>query len=531
MTSPGADVDAVVVGSGLGGLAAAVALARSGRRVAVFEQHTLPGGWAHSFTLEGYTFCPGLHYVGELGPGGGFRALLEGLGLGPELVFYQQNPQGYEHALVGGERFDWPAGREALQERLIDRFPAERRGIVRYFDVITRMYADLGLVPAGLERDGPALPPLTPALALHGWKRLDRFLEGFVSDPLLRGFLLVQAGDHAVSPRRCPALVHTSVTCHYLDGGWFPQGGGRGLVKAFVHVLRRHGGSLHVGSRVESLLLEGDAAVGVRLADGTEVRAPIVISDADPGVTWGSLVPPSHRRGPDVRRLKRERWSAGMVSLFFAVDAPVRELGLDSGNVWYHASTDVGATYVYAEEGVVDPPPPIPGLYLGCSSLKDPTARHDGHHTFEAFSFVPTAPFERWASSEHGRRPPDYASFKETYADRMLEAIERAVPGLRERVVFRTVGTPLTNRYYVASTRGAAYGTSRRLRNLGPFGHPVRTRIAGLFQCGSSTICHGAYGATLSGVVAAELALGCRRSDLLDASPGPLTVRPAEPTG
>src|SRR3954467_14930999 len=102
--------DTVVIGSGAGGLTAAVALARAGQRVLVLEQHYLPGGWCHSFTLEGYRFSPGVHYIGELGPRGQMRRLYEGLGVSRYLEFCELNPDGYDHILIAGERFDIPTG-------------------------------------------------------------------------------------------------------------------------------------------------------------------------------------------------------------------------------------------------------------------------------------------------------------------------------------------------------------------------------------------------------------------------------------
>jgi len=117
------DADTIVIGSGSGGLTSALALARSGQKVLVLEQHNVPGGWCHNFSKSGFTFSPGVHYIGKLGPGDETRDIYEGLGAANDLIFFEQNPEHYEHCYIGGVKFDYHTHLPTMTERLLKKFP------------------------------------------------------------------------------------------------------------------------------------------------------------------------------------------------------------------------------------------------------------------------------------------------------------------------------------------------------------------------------------------------------------------------
>ena len=357
---------------------------------------------------------------------------------------------------------------------------------------------------------------------------LERFLDRFVRDPFLRAILSIQAGDHGMAPSRAPAALHAGLQGYYFDGGCYPRGGGHAIPDALAHHIRLHGGEIFPATAVDRIAVHGRRALGVALADGTEVRARRIVSNADPGVTWGRLVDREHQPWHLRWRVDRLRYSVSTLSLFLAVDMDLRAAGLDSGNVWYSRTADIEASYRAADRGSLPDALGMPGLFFNVTTLKDASLRSDGLHTIEALALSTPRAFERWRGSSPGKRGADYTELKEAISQQILDEIERFVPGLRDQVVFRSLGTPLTNMSFLQASEGGIYGTEKTLGNLGPFGFPVRTHIDGLFQCGASTLAAGIHGVTRSGLAAAAAALECREDELLNAAGQTLRIHPAE---
>ncbi len=527
------DVDAIVIGSGAGGLTAAVALQQAGLKTLVLEQHYAPGGWCHSFTLDKHRFSPGVHYLGELGPGGRMRGIYQGLGVSGDLQFCELDPDGYDRIRIGPpgkeEHFAFCKGKEALAQRLIERFPHEKKGIQGYLGAVSRLADELNALFEfkGL-RDLITLPFRAPTVARWGLSSAASLVHAHVRDPLLRAILFAQAGDHGLPPSLAPAPVHASVTAHYFDGGWYPRGGAYVLPRAFIRALERAGGQIRLSTPVAQILVENGNAIGVRLADGSEIRAKHVISNADPGQTFGKMMAQEHVPPAIKRKLARTKWSVSALSLFLATDLDVRAAGMTSGNVWSYANTDLEGIYRLGMGSDLNgPAKDVPGFFVTATTLKDPS-KFRGTHTLEAFSFLHSDAFRAWKASKDGARPADYAQLKAELTERMLQAVGRVIPGLPERTTFKELGTPLTNVHYCAATDGNLYGTEKSKWQVGPWAWPIRSAIRGLYMCGASTLSHGVMGATFSGLIAAREILHVRISELLKQQGPELVVLPAE---
>ena len=505
--------DVIVVGSGAGGLTAAVALAQAGKKVLVLEQHDRPGGWTHSFTLNGYRFSPGVHYIGDLQEGGGLRRIYDGLGVSQDLTFVELNPDGYDHIFIGEKCIDFPKGKENLIERLKSNFPHEAKGIDFYFADMTNMVESLSRIG---NLNHPVQSVMSAPTVLK-WMRATGadLINAHINDPVLRGVLAGQSGDHGLPPSQVSAFMHIGITHHYLNGGYYPLGGAFTLPRAFVRALKRAGGEIRLQSRVKRILMEQKKVIGVELDSGEELRAKVVISNADPEVTFGQLIGRDKLSVKLGRKIDSVKYSTSCLSLFFATDMDLRAAGLDSGNMWYYDHADVDKIYIDGLTDAMLHNETPPGMFLTVTTLKDPSKMHSGHHTCESFAFVGYEAFEKWAYSKYGARPADYDAMKEDLAWRMVRGLEKRIPGLSKHIVFYSLGTPLTNEHYLNATRGNLYGIAKSPSQVGPWAFSPRTEFEGLYLCGASTLSHGVAGVTQSGIDAAKAVLNCGTRELL----------------
>lgn len=505
---PNNKYDTIIIGSGAGGLTAGVTLAQAGQKVLICEQHDTPGGWTHSFTLDGHRYSPGVHYIGGLNPGEHLDKIYRGLGVSGDMEFVELNPDGYDHIFIGDEKFDIPKGKDAYMNRLIDRFPDEEKGIRALFKAID----DIALL---MRKASSGKLPFNKIGSIKWlWKSAQNLVDKYLKDPVLKAIILSQSGDHGVPPSKVSALVTISIIKHYFTGGFYPKGGAFIIPRAFVRALKKDGGEIRLSTSVNKILIKNRKAIGVEIAEGENVYAENVISNTDPENTFVKLIGREHLSAKLNKKLYKTQYSTSCLSLYLAVDMDLAKMGYDSGNYWYYEHADLDKIYTQGQTdyAVFNEPP---AMFMTITTLKDPDKMKKGLHAIEAFSFANYEPFEKWANEPSGNRSKDYIQFKNEIMERMLNFLDKRVPGITKNVVFKDLGTPLTNAHYLNSYMGNIYGTDKIKRQLGPFGYTTKTEIENLSLCGASTFSHGVAGATATGLQAAAKILNCKTKDLL----------------
>jgi all-trans-retinol 13,14-reductase len=515
--------DTIIIGSGAGGLSAALCLARAGQKVAVIEQHYVPGGWCHSFYIDGHRYSPGVHYIGGMEKGQSTCNLYEGLGIANELVFFRMNKDAYEHCWIGDEKIDMPAGIENLENALSEKFPAEKKGLKKYLKLVKQVSTEIQLIPKmnGFW-DNITIAYRTRHLGKYGLFSLKRVIGWHIKNPLLKSVLNIQCGDHGLPPSKASFPFHCALMDHYFNGGFYPMGGGAAIVKAMTNAIKKYSGQIKTGVAVKKILTETVKktskeitlkAVGVELQNGEIIKAKCVISNADPTATF-KMVGQENLSPRLIKKLEATRYSVTSLMFFISVDMDVREAGLDSGNIWFMPGEDMDGIYDGLTKTSILKTDEFDSLFISCSSLKDPLSFNGRHHTIEVVTFIDYDSFK--SNYTHtDKSGAEYQKIKERLIEKLMNTFKRILPAVHKNIVHIEVGTPITNEHYINSTKGNVYGTEKGFMQTGPFSYKAKTEIENLYMCGASIMSHGVAGSSYSGVKTAAEILGCREEDLI----------------
>lgn len=463
---------AVVIGSGFGGLAAAIRLGARGFRVTVLERLDQPGGRARVFRQDGFTFDAGPTIVTA-------PFLLEelwslaGRRLADDVTLVACDPF-YRIRFDDGTVFACSGDAAAMRAEVARLSPADVAGYERFMRLSEETcrigFEQLGAAPFGRLAD--MLRVLPDLLRLRAWQSVYATVARHVRDPRLRialSFhpLLIGGNPFAASSVYCLiAALERRWGVHYAMGGT------GALVRGLADLIRRQGGCVRLGAEVAAITVRDGRVTGVRLADGETIAARIVVSNADSAYTYGTLLPAQDRRRWTDPRLARARYSMGLFVWYFGTRRRYEHVG--------HHTILLGPRYrelladIFTRKRLA----PDVSIYLHRPTATDPALAPPGCDAFYALAPVPNLDSGTdWAAAAE--------PFRKTIERRLAATV---LPGLDRAIVTSRVLTPRDFASDYLAPRGAGFGLEPVLTQSAWFRpHNASEEVAGLYLVGAGT--------------------------------------------
>ena len=462
----------VVIGAGVGGIAAATHLAHHGLQVTVFEKNDRPGGRLDHFWRDGHHF--------DIGPTlfimpGVYQAEFASLGasLRQELDLLRVDPT-YTLVFDDGRRLPLTSDLPAMRQALEAVEPGSFEGYLRYREEGSRHYrlAMEHLVQRDHRHLSDLLAPRTLA-ALWRVRPLQphyQHMQAFFDDPRLKAAFTFQDIYMGLNPFEAPATFSMMPYIELADGVWFPRGGMYQVVEALMRLARRAGVEFVFNATVAEIQVEGGSARRVLLEGGRQVAADVVLANADLPYVYRRLLPPDNL----AETIAHKRFSCSVISFYWGIDCPVDGLGphtLFLSNDYRGDFDRIERHAALADE---------PSLYLHAPARIDPSLAPPGQDTLVAI--IPVGHLDPAA-------PQDWAEVRDLARQAVFRRLAKiGHPELQSHIKFEVSHNPLSWRKRYNLMNGATHGLSHTLTQLAYFRPANRhPRYRNLYFVGAST--------------------------------------------
>lgn len=500
--------DVILIGSGMGCLAAGACLSKEGKKVLLLERHYTAGGYTHVFKRRGYEWDVGIHYIGEVGKEQGvLRRMFDYVTEG-ELKWADMG-EVYDRIVIGQKTYDFPKGVENWKNALKGYFPGEEAAIDRYVELVfevskaSRDYYSEKAMPSFVQKlTGKRL---RKKYLNYANRTTLSVLQELTDNQKLIKVLTGQYGDYGLPPSKSSFAMHISISKHYFGGGYFPVGGSSRIAETVDQVIEKAGGTILTNAEVDEVIISDNEVKGVRLKDGGTFYADVVISGAGIINSYQKLLPKDIVKKHKLdQQLKQVTPSAAHACLYIGLNGTPEELNLPKANYWiYPSDLDHDGCVERYEK---DPDAPFPVVYISFPAAKDPTwsDRYPGKSTIDIITVMPFELFEKWEDTRWKKRGDDYEVMKEKYAQRLLDVLYEKEPQVRGKIDHYELSTPVTTRHFMNYDHGELYGIDHDPERYNQRFLQPRTAIRNFYLTGQDVVTAGVAGALFAGFLTAS---------------------------
>ena len=490
------EFDAIIIGSGLGGLSCAAAFARQGFKPLVIEKHDKPGGFATAFSRPGgFLFDVSLHST-TVGERNGVRNFINGF---PEITEVEFLPHPSLFRAIYPD-YDIRVPQRDLNAYIgiLDKlFPEDKEAIAGIFADMQGLVQDIGRISAAKGSvDMSRFAEDFPHLARFSGKTWGEMLGTRVKNPKLQAVMSGQWGYYGLPPSRLSCFYYALPFLGYLTGGgYYPKGRSQDISNALAKYIEAHGGMILLSSRVDRILLKNGAAMGAATADGKQFKSRVVVSNTNPFDLFGKMTDDKQVLAGEEAKWKSYSVSLSCFQVYLGLKKDlVKELGIMDSEIFLEPGYDPETGYAGILKGDVEHGGVGISLYDNIYHGYSP----EGKNTVGLLTLQGYGPWEKFEKDYAAGNKGEYRKEKERMADILIQKAEKALlPGLSKCIEVRDASTPLTVVRYTGHYRGAIYGWDQTVNNSGNTRVGHGTPIKNLYLAGAwSRPGHG-YGAVI----------------------------------
>lgn len=326
-------------------------------------------------------------------------------------------------------------------------------------------------------------------------------MQSITNNQELIGVLLGQYGDYGLPPAQSSFAIHAMVAGHYMNGGCYPIGGSGRIVETVAPVIAESGGIVLTNADVQEIIVKNNKAIGVKMADGKEITAPLIISSAGIINTYAHLLPDTVVKKHKLKQqLQKVRPSVSHLCLYTGWKYTPEELQTDKPNLWIYPSYDHDKNVA---DYLADPNAPLPVVYVSFPSAKDPDwlNRYPGKSAIDLITLAPYEWFVQWEDKKWKKRGEDYEAFKEQFAQRLLAALYKQLPQLEGKLDYYELSSPLTTKHFANYDKGELYGLDHHPERFQQKFLRPHTPVKNLYLTGQDIVSAGVGGALIGGAL------------------------------